>query len=201
MMRRYAIGLAVILAIPLCMGQSCSTSFLDAVVDSINDDDTDNTDDDTDTTTDKGVPAGSYSGTETMTESLDNVNDAYAAETRTSSGAQTYVFDDVGRLVWSDGTPIIIGDTVYTSTLHGDVAEVVTAIGVGTNLTQYTTQATMTADLNGLTYTFSGAGAHTFRLTAGKVLYEGSILLDSDTVGGAAYELIVERSASLTADE
>jgi hypothetical protein len=50
----------------------------------------------------------------------------------------------------------------------------------------------------GLTWNFTGTGLHTFRLTGGKVLYEGTVDMVSDTAGGVAYELTIEHSATLS---
>lgn len=204
MMSRYVLGLAVVLAIPWCMGQSCASSFLGSVAEAISDeltddDTTDDSDDTDDTTTDKGVPAGAYAGTETMVVSRDNLSDAYPAETYTTTFAQVYTFGSDGRLVRSDGTAIAVGDAVYTSTQYGEVEEIVTGIGVGTNVTQYTSEAAMTmAGGAGLTWTLTGTGVHTFRLTGGRVLYEGSVEMESNTAGGVAYDLTIEQSATLT---
>jgi hypothetical protein len=202
-MKRNVFGLAILLAIPLCMGQSCSSSFLNAVGDSITDqlDGDNDTEDgtDTDTTTDVGVPEGVYSGSETIVQTIDNVNDAYPADSSTSTVMSSFAFDSDGLLLGGDNSPILINDSSTSTTDFGQLTEVVIDINQASNVTQYVTQATMTiSGSGGLSWSLTGTGLHTFRLTGGKVVYVGSIDMESDTVGGAAYSVTIDYNASLT---
>jgi hypothetical protein len=199
-MKRLSLAL---LLIPLCMGQSCSSSFLTAMLNAANDatDGSDSNNDgngtNDDTTTPKGVPDGTYTGSQTIVQSLDNVTDAYPADSQTSNVAMSYTFSK-GLLLRADGTTIKVGDVQTASTAFGDMAEQITAIYLTDNVTQYVTQPQMVMqNANGQSWNFSGSGVHTFRLTGDKVVYSGQVDMSSDTAGGVAYQASFQYSASL----
>lgn len=193
---RYAIGLFAILAILLCMGQSCTG------LNPGTGDDDDGTGDGNPTTQPapqtKGVLAGVYTGEQSMVYLLDNQGDAYPPQIQTDGGITSLTFGKDGRLHRSDGSAIQLGDIEYSSTPYGTLAEQVTAITLGAKLTEYRTQAQLVmSGVGGLSWTFNGIGVHTYRLSNGDVLATGQIELVSNAAGGAAYRLTIEQSATL----
>ncbi len=183
------------------MGSSCGSSILDSIDNGTGGDSTTDgsSGGDGSTTTPKGVPEGVYAGSELAVESLDNVNDAYPATTYRSTAMAAFTFGSDGRLLRSNGTSVGLGDFESFTSRFGTVTEQITAVNLSTNVTEYRTQAGMVmAGEAGLSWTFSGTGVHTFRLTGGNVVEDSRVEMNSDTVGGAAYQLIIEFSATLT---
>ncbi len=193
---RYFIGL---LAILLCLGQSCT---------GLNPNPGPGTDDDGDGTDNppatqpapqtKGVLEGIYTGHRTTVYTLDNLSDAYPAQTQTSGGIISLTFGSDGLLHRADGSAVALGDIEYSGTPYGTLAEQVTAITLGTRLTEYRTQTQLVmAGAGGLSWTFTGSGLHTYRLTGGEVLATTQIEMVSNVAGGASYRLTIESSATL----
>lgn len=192
-MKRYAIGLMMI---SLCLGQNCLNS-VDTGAGTGTGGDSSGGDTGGTPPTVKGIPEGFYSGTMTVQESLDNLSDAYPAQKSNYSVTVSERFDSNGRLLQPDGTPLAVGDVLYTK--GGEVAETVASVTVGTSYFEYrtTVEGFMNGPAEGLSWQFAGNGLHTYRYSGSKVLYDGTVDMTSDVSGGVSYRWISESSATL----
>ncbi|MEP0841972.1 MAG: hypothetical protein HRF43_04590, partial [Phycisphaerae bacterium] len=184
-----------LLAIALCMGQSCPFPNGGAGDDTGGDPGDDSGDSGT---AQQGIPEGIYTGVERIEFSLDNLSDALPAETGQSNVTLSFSFDKDGKLLRPDGKPLTVGDLKYTDTQIGRVYETVSSIRLAGKLYEYRSTCTLVMQSQvGLVWNFTGTGIHTYRLAGGQVLYDGSVAMTSDVAGGAAYEAVWEFSATL----